>query len=547
MSEANSCTALVVGAGPVGLTMAAHLLRHGIGFRIIDKAPAPSDKSKALAIWGRTLEMLEGMGLVDAFTSAGVFLNGLRTYSNDQLLLHLKLNATGTAYSRPLLLAQSETERLLTEHLQRAGMTVERAVELTDIRDTGNEVAAFLRHADGREEQVRCDWLLGCDGAHSVARKKLGLEFAGAAEPNDFILADCRVDGPLPMDEITGFWHSDGVVGFFPFKPSRWRIIADMGAAKGMERPADPSLADVQAIVDQRCPTGIRLSEPHWLAGFRIHERKVADYRRGRVFLCGDAAHIHSPAGGQGMNTGMQDAWNLSWKLALVHSGKAKPALLDSYTPERSPVGELVLRQAARMTSLITLRNPVARFLRNQGLRLLGRIPAFQRDFVRYLAEMAIHYPKSPLNGESTRADWKGGKVKPGDRFPDVRLRDPKTGRDERMLRILHGTGYDLVLLPSVADAATLSDFRSIQQQVAAAYGELIRTHLIVPSGALLTGLDGFDSAWLDSGELRKKLGARQPALALIRPDGYLAFRGQPASWDMLRAYLERFLVGKPA
>ena len=370
------------------------------------------------------------------------------------------------------------------------------------------------------------------------------MDFFGEAEPNDWILADCRIDGPIPMDEVTIFWHAKGVVAYFPFTPTRCRVIADMGSAKGSDKPADPSLAEVQAIIDERCPAGVRLSEPHWLAGFRINERKVTDYRRGRAFLCGDAAHIHSPAGGQGMNTGMQDTWNLAWKLALVQSGKARPTLLDSYSAERSAVGSVVLRQAGLLTTVATLRNPAAQFLRNNALRLLLKLPAFRRNFVRNLAEMTIHYPDSPLNGESTGPGWARGSIRPGDRFPDLRLRDPKIAKDERLLRILHGTGYDLLLLPTVADGTTLATLRSIQQRVEATYAGLVRCHLLVPSGGLLADPEGFASTWLDSdGGARQRLGARETALALIRPDGYLAYRGQPASWEGLRGYLGRWIV----
>ncbi len=314
-----SCPALVVGAGPVGLTMAAHLHHHGVACRIVDSSPQPSDKSKALVIWARSLEMLDDLGVVGDFTAAGRFLQGARFHAGRRTLVHLTFQTPGTEYPRPLMLAQSETERLLAEHLRRVGVAVERPVELTAFADRGDHVEASLRHAGGREEQVRCDWLLGCDGAHSTTRKQLGLEFAGEADPNDFLLADCRIDG-IPQDELSLFWHSRGVLGFFPFGEGRCRVIADMGRAPGPGHPPDPTLAQVQAVVDERGPGGVRLSEAVWLAGFRIHERKVADYRRGRVFLAGDAAHIHSPAGGQGMNTGMQDAWNLAWKLALVQA-----------------------------------------------------------------------------------------------------------------------------------------------------------------------------------------------------------------------------------
>jgi 2-polyprenyl-6-methoxyphenol hydroxylase-like FAD-dependent oxidoreductase len=542
--QPSSCAALVVGAGPVGLTMAAHLARHGLACRLIDRAPAPSDKSKALVIWARSLEMLDELGIVGNFEAAGMFINASRLYGGGRLLTRIPQNAAGTHYPRPLVLAQSETERLLTEHLGRVGVAVERPVELTDFREEGDHVLATLGHADGRVEQVRCDWLLGCDGAHSTVRKRLGLEFSGEAEPNDWILADCRVEGPLSPDEMSLFWHHQGVLAFFPFGATRCRVIADLGNARGQGKPPDPSLAEVQATVDERGPGGVRLSEPHWLSGFRINERKVADYRRGRVFLAGDAAHIHSPAGGQGMNTGMQDAWNLAWKLALVHQRKGQPSLLDSYTPERSEVGEMVLRQAGRLTWAATLRNPVAQFLRNRVVWLLGRLPAFRRTFVRNLSELAVHYPHSPLNGESKERGWASSGIRPGDRLPDAPVREAGTGAERRLLTVVRGPQYSLLLLPRDGDAASLVEVRDLGRRVGAAYPGLIQTHLIVRATSAPPEQGEGPTTWLDPrGAVRGLLGARQAALALIRPDGYLGYRGQPPSWEDLQAYLNRYVI----
>jgi 2-polyprenyl-6-methoxyphenol hydroxylase-like FAD-dependent oxidoreductase len=546
-------TVLIVGAGPVGLTMAAHLLHHRVGgdgpgpaCRLIDRSPVPSDKSKALVVWGRSLEMLDDLGIAGDFLAAGTFLNAARIYGSRRLLARIPFTPAGTEYPRPLMLAQSETERLLTEHLRRQGLQIERSVELTDFTDHGDHVRAILRHVDARDEEVRCDWLLGCDGAHSIVRKKLGLEFTGETEPNDFILADCRVSEPIPQDELSFFWHARGVLGFFPFAPGRCRVVADMGTAPRTERPPDPSLAEVQAIVDERGPGGVRLSEPHWLAGFRINERKVADYHRGRVFLAGDAAHIHSPAGGQGMNTGMQDAWNLAWKLALVHAGRARPALLDSYSPERGQVGEMVLRRAAGLTRVAVLRNPVGQFVRNRLVGLLGRLPPFRRNFVRYLSEMVVHYPHSPLNGESAGRGWASGGVRPGDRVPDTRLRQSGTGREERLLTLLRGPQHNLLLLPAGTEDA-LAGFEEVARHVEETYPGLVRTHLIVPGEALPAGAAGFGSVWLDPGQsVRRGLGAREAALALVRPDGYLGYRGQPGSWPALRDHLDRYLISAP-
>jgi 2-polyprenyl-6-methoxyphenol hydroxylase-like FAD-dependent oxidoreductase len=539
----SSCTALVIGAGPVGLTLAAHLHRHGLACRIVDRSPTPTDKSKALVLWGRSLEMFDDLGIVGDFLSAGRCLNAATLHGGGRQLVRIAIEPPDTEYPRPLMLAQSETERLLREHLQRVGITVERPVELTDFTDHGDHVVALLRHGDGHEESVRCDRLLGCDGAHSTVRKKLGLEFTGEAEPNDWILADCRVEGPIPQDELSLFWHDRGVLAFFPFA-DRCRIIADMGLAHGLDHPSDPSLDEVQAIVNERGPAGVRLTDPHWLAGFRIHERKVADYRRGRAFLAGDAAHIHSPAGGQGMNTGMQDAWNLAWKLALVQSGRARPALLDSYSQERGEVGEMVLRNAGRLTRVATVRNPLLQFARNHLVGLLGHLTAFRKNFVRTLSEMTVHYPHSPLNAESGGPGWDSAGIHPGDRLPDTRLRQPGTSQEERLLAILRGGTYDLLLLPAAPEAAAPQVWTDLRQRIEAAYAEGVRVHLILPGDSLPASLEGFPSVWLDpDGSVRRLLGARESALALVRPDGYLAYRCQPPSWEELRAYLERYLI----
>ncbi len=536
----NHCIALVVGAGPVGLALASQLHRHGVACRIIDRSPTPSTQSKALVLWPRTLEMLDQLGLADAFVGAGRAMDVAHIYGSRRTLVRLRLDLPDTHFPHALMLAQSETERLLHEHLSRVGIPVGRQIELTGLADCGAGVEATLRHADGRDEVVRCEWLLGCDGAHSTVRKAAGIGFAGEAEPNDWVLADCRVDGPLPLDELSLFWHARGVLAFFPFAPGRCRVIADRGSAAGQGRPADPTLADVQALVDARGPGGVRLSEPHWLSGFRIHERKVADYRRGRVFLVGDAAHIHSPAGGQGMNTGMQDAWNLAWKLALVQSGAAAPQLLDSYGAERGRVGEQVLRNAARLTWVATLRNPLARAVRNAAVALAGRVPALRRAFVRGLSELAIRYPDSPLNGESSGRRWAAAGARPGDRVPDVPL------DQTRLHVVLRGPRLQLVLLPAEGDSLALPALSDVHARLTQTYPGLAESHLVL-AGAAPPAVASV-STWHDAtGAVRRVFGAHSTAIALVRPDGYLAYRGQPALWENLHAYLGRSFIANPA
>ena len=367
---------LVVGAGPVGMTMASELKRYGVPVRIIDKAAARTDKSKALVLWSRTLELLNRGGGADPFIDAGFKALVVNFIAGDKTIGRVNMETIQSPFAYALMIPQSETERLLDERLNRLGITVERQVELISFKAGADGVEAVLRHADGREENPSTDWLLGCDGAHSAVRHGLAAPFTGETMNSDWMLADTHMTGyPFPDNEAAIYWHRDGVFVIFPISPGRYRILADLPPT-GVAQSPSPTLEQVQSLVDRRGPSGLRCFDPIWLAGFRINGRKVANYRYGRVFLSGDAAHVHSPAGGQGMNTGMQDAFNLSWKLAMVIRGMCGEQLLDSYSPERSAVGDEVLKSAARLTTIGTTRNIVAQTIRNiVGHAMLGLGP----------------------------------------------------------------------------------------------------------------------------------------------------------------------------
>ncbi|HEY1411624.1 MAG TPA: FAD-dependent monooxygenase, partial [Rhodopila sp.] len=389
--------ALIVGAGPVGLTMAAELARYGVSVRIVDKTAERTDKSKALVVWSRTLELLDRAGCADAFVAAGHKVDAANIIAGGKPVGHISFATVESAYRYALMLPQSDTERLLEAHLGRLGVGVERRVEITGFTCDDNGVAAVLRHGDGREEAIRTEWLIGCDGAHSTVRHTLGLTFEGETLQSDWILADVHMTGfPFPDTEIATYWHQDGVLVVFPISPGRFRIVADIGVADGHE-PESPTLEEVQAVLSRRGPAGLVVSDPIWLSGFRINERKVGDYRSGRVFLAGDAAHVHSPAGGQGMNTGMQDAFNLAWKLAMVCRQSGSAAVLDSYSVERSEVGRQVLRAAGRLTEVAMMKNHAAQAVRNLvGRFMLGLAPV-RRAMVDTMTEVSIGYVHSPL------------------------------------------------------------------------------------------------------------------------------------------------------
>ena len=378
------------------------------------------------------------------------------------------------------MLPQSETERLLEERLHALGVTIERPVELVSFTPAPDGVDAVLRHADGRQENVSTDWLLGCDGAASAVRHGLSAAFAGETMKSDWILADVRASGyPFPDTEVSIYWHRDGVFVIFPIAPGRYRVMADLPPTVG-DQPPSPTLEQAQAVVDRRGPSGMRLHDPIWLTGFRINGRKVADYRRGRVFLSGDAAHVHSPAGGQGMNTGMQDAFDLSWKLALVIRGNCGEQLLESYSPERSGVGDHVLKAAGRLTEIGTMHNPVLQTIRNiVGHAVLGLVPV-QRALAANMSEITIGYPKSPLNGSALA---KG--PKPGERAAPVAGRKP------------FGSGstpqFSLCAVESAATAQLVKEFE-----------DLLSPDLLLPPSQ--------DGIWL------------------VRPDGYVAFAAKDVS-----------------
>ena len=485
----NHAQVLVVGAGPVGLTLANELVRHGVSVRIVDKAAQRTDKSKALVLWSRSLELFDDAGYVDAFLPAGFQARGAQISNGKEVMARVSFDSTDSRYAYALMIPQSETERILDERLAKQGVPVERSVELTAFADKGTAVEATLKKADGTTETLTADWLVGCDGAHSAVRHGLNFAFEGSTLESDWILGDGFIPALEPKDRLHIFWHRDGILAFFPIIGDRWRVVADFSAAQGSGHRADPTLDEVNAVMAHRGSPKLVMSDPVWLAAFRINERKVKDYRKGRVFLAGDASHIHSPAGGQGMNTGMQDAFNLAWKLALVVKGSAKATLLDSYSPERTAVGDRVLRNAGRLTEVATLRNPVLQGIRNTVARFATSFPFVQHKMANQLSEMDIGYPESPL---TVRDGDAGAGPKAGERWPE---------------RLPAGAGGAKFVAAGPSDVVAA---------LAAKYPKLV-----VAANAPGT-----------------QEGAHAAGLRLIRPDGYVGYAGSAKDPLHAEAYL---------
>jgi 2-polyprenyl-6-methoxyphenol hydroxylase-like FAD-dependent oxidoreductase len=482
---------LIAGAGPVGLTLANEMARHGVPVRIVDKAPSATDKSKALVLWSRTLELFDDAGYAAPFMPSGFQVHGAQISNGKDVVARVTLDSIDSRFPYALMIPQCDTERVLEERLAQHGVKVERSTELLVFADKGNAVEATLKKPDGSSETLSADWLVGCDGAHSAVRHGLGFAFEGTTMDSQWMLADGHVAGLAPKDKLHIFWHRDGILAFFPIIGDRFRVIADAGTAGEGQRP-DPSLEEINTMLAHRATPGVVMSDPFWLACFRINERKVKNYSKGRVFLAGDAAHIHSPAGGQGMNTGMQDAFNLAWKLALVIEGSARPGLLDSYSPERTAVGNRVLKNAGRLTEAAIVRNPVLQGIRNTVGKFATGFPFVQHKIANQLSELDIGYPESPLTVKNGHV---ANGPKSGERWPD------------RLPAGAAGAKFT-ALGPAEVVAALAAKF----------------PRLVLPAPA--------------------QDPTHKTALRLIRPDGYVAYAGAAKDLPKAEAYLAALVAG---
>jgi 2-polyprenyl-6-methoxyphenol hydroxylase-like FAD-dependent oxidoreductase len=493
------CQVLVVGAGPTGLVLAAQLLARGIDTRIVDKADGPARESRAVSVHARTLELLDTMGLAETFIEHGHRGRRFRMYAGNRSLLNLDMTRNGSRYGFILNLAQSETERLLRARVHELGGVIEQRTELTGVCERGDAVDATLRDAEGRATEIRAGYVVGCDGAHSRVRHELGLAFEGQRYAQDFLLADVALDGAGNEDESHIFLRPDGrSLVCLPMGRHRWRVVMPNAGDRG-GRP--PAFEEIQQQVGQRAPWRITVSDPGWMACFRCHLRSTTAYRRGRVLLAGDAAHIHTPAGGQGMNTGMMDAANLAWKLALVADDHAADSLLGTYETERLPAGANTLGFTNKIFQWSTMRHPVKRAVRDVLVPAATSLPAVQSRAARRLSQVSVSYPASPL----VQADGDRRGPKPGHRFPDVEVRT-ETGAT-RLYRVLGGGRHVLLMLSAEARAALDCT-------------ELSRLPWLVDAVEGCAGArDGF---------------------ALVRPDGILAARGSGEDAHRVTTYLRQ-------
>jgi 2-polyprenyl-6-methoxyphenol hydroxylase-like FAD-dependent oxidoreductase len=327
---------LIAGAGPTGLMLASQLALRDVPFRIIDKAADHTTQSRALVVQARSLEIFDQMGLAQEALHLGERATAVSVFVNGHRALRMALGDVGvglTPFPYLLMLEQSKTEQILNAFLAHRGYAVERNGELVDFTQDADAVTAIVGHVRGGEETVRTDWLVGADGVHSSVRHKLCIPFAGKTYQESLFVLDCKVDVGIRRDEMAIALADRAFAGFFPLPNGRFRVLGTVPA--GQEEKEHLTFEDVAPGFAERTRMDVQLQDPEWISMYRSHHRVVSTFRKGRSFLAGDAAHIHSPVGAQGMNTGLQDAYNLGWKLALVAQGRAHEELLDTYNDER--------------------------------------------------------------------------------------------------------------------------------------------------------------------------------------------------------------------
>ena len=493
---------LIVGAGPVGLTAAHCIANHDIPVRIVDLNDGPTSLSKALVVWRRTLQVLDSSIQFEQFLSRGHEAKRARFMSFKKTIKTIPLFDGEHLFPAGVFIPQSETEQLLISALAKQGCAVEWQTKLTGLTSESDGVTCQLETPQG-SETIRCSWLIDCEGAHSVARHQLNLDFPGEAIPRRWLLGDVQVDSKTDSNETVIVNSPAGMVALFPVGQSRWRIIADGGPASIEQPRRDPSQEELQSILDDQTSLGWQITRSFWRSEFRVSERQVENYVHGRVVLAGDAAHVHSPAGGQGMNTGIQDATNLAWKIALIQKGGAGPSLIETYQEERHPIGKAVLQATGRMLKAAMLTNPLAVHFRNLAMHVGMSLSFIRQHLTDFLTEDSVSLRGSDLCGKGLA----NAPIQPGDMFPDLAI--SIAGQTTPATNLLRGSQGACLVFGAV-------DLTGLPQRFGASGKGF-------PLSVIKTG-PGTDVTHV--AELMQALGLKQAGLALVRPDGVVAAIG---------------------
>jgi 2-polyprenyl-6-methoxyphenol hydroxylase-like FAD-dependent oxidoreductase len=498
---------LIAGAGPTGLVLALWLQRLGVRVRIVDKAAEPGTTSRALVVHARTLELYQQIGIADALVGEGLRFAAINLWVRGRKAARVAFGDIGAGlspYPYMLIYPQDQHERFLIERLKEQGVRIDRPTEVVGFEERGDRVAVHLKRSDGGDEICEAAFLAGCDGARSIVREKLGTGFPGGTYSHLFYVADADGSGPVMNQELHVALDDVDFLAVFPMKgEGRARLVGWVRQASETQRDALQWKDVSRSIIEH---LGIDVTRVNWFSTYHVHHRVAVHFRAGRTFLLGDAAHIHSPVGGQGMNTGIGDAVNLAWKLAAVLQGRADDQLLDTFEPERIAFAKRLVATTDRIFQLVTSEGRLARFVRlhvvPRVLPALATLNATRRFMFRTASQTAIDYRSSKLSAGIA------GKIRGGDRLPWIKLDSSPAGRADNFAPLV-SLDWQLHVYGDVAPA--------------------------ISSVCKATGLPLHSFPWQDA---MRSAGFVRNAVYLVRPDGYVGFADRDANAANLQQYL---------
>lgn len=519
---------MIVGAGPTGLTLACELKRRGVDFRLIEQKQEPIQTSNATWIQPRTLEIFDLMGVIAPVLRRGNVCESLQFYIHGQEVCRLPLQSLPTPYPYALMLSQSETEKILTQHLHQLGGEIERGIQLTGVSVDDAHVLCELKNAEGEIETASCDYLLAADGANSSVRDYCGLHFLGEDIAEQFIVADATIESGLSKKAMHLFFDQGSLFAAFPMGHQEYRITANL------HLPYSRKLFTAKEVIEmaqERAHGAYLVKNVEWISPFWIHSKVVKNMQHGSLFLLGDAAHVHSPVGGQGMNTGIQDAFNLGWKLSLVLQGKAPASLLETYHEERYSVIHDVVRETEMMTKMILQEEDFLKKLNEFSASLTEPLPRHIETELHRWTQLAIHYKKShAIDYENISGD----SLQQGTRAPDACL-----GDEARLYDHWRDGAYHLLVFLDDASTPTKIDMiLKMQAEIRAHFAE-IKVDVIVK-----TAVPELPQALLDmDGDAHRVYHANELMIYLVRPDNMIAYVQKTLALSELKQVLKRWLI----
>jgi 2-polyprenyl-6-methoxyphenol hydroxylase-like FAD-dependent oxidoreductase len=522
---------LIVGAGPSGLMMAAQLLRYGIQPVIIDSKEGPTDHSKALAVQARSMEIYRQLGVVDKALAEGKEAKGVVFNQDGKAAASLTLQSIGkdeTLYPYVFMYPQSKNERLLLNYLTQHACPVYWNSTLVSFTQNAGNVSAVIQQGDN-QHTLTCDYLIGADGARSTVRKELQIAFKGDTYKQSFYLIDADTDiSEQYPDYVNLYLNRKGFAAFFPITGSEMRIVGNLPAH--LEDKEDIEYQEIVPFLREVMDSAIGKMDCHWFATYKLHHRMAENFRQQHCFLIGDAAHIHSPIGGQGMNTGLQDAYNLAWKLAGVLNGNIKPAILDTYASERMPVARELLRTTDAMFKMVISRNWLIDVFKKlvlaRILKLLWKSERIRQEFFRRASQIGINYRHSALNLHLSN----GSKIKAGDRLPYIPIYDEKREADTDLHEWCSKPGFTLIALGRFEEMFLFTAARWMSQQ----YNGVLNFYYLPPSGKNLKVFEAFEAD------------PHGQKAIIVRPDMYIGYMNDVVDLAIIDNYLRNVAGIKP-